>query len=125
MTKVVIGTVVAVVAIVGAIYYFSQEEPASAAVQEFAQCINDSGTTYYGAFWCPNCQEQEELFGTAKDQLPYVECSNPDRSQTEECIVAGIEAYPTWEFPNGERQTGMLPFEVLAARTGCPLPEER
>ena len=42
-----------------------------------AQCITDSGAQFYGADWCPHCQEQKLLFGNAVKKLPYVECTGP------------------------------------------------
>ena len=41
----------------------------------FAQCLKDKGAVFYGAFWCPNCQEQKKLFDSSIKLLPYVECS--------------------------------------------------
>src|SRR5471030_1004155 len=63
----------------------------------FAQCIKDSGATFYGAFWCPHCQAEKKNFGTSAHLLPYVECSNPDgNGQTQICIDKAITSYPTW-----------------------------
>jgi len=93
-------------------------------LDSFAQCIADSGATYYGAFWCPHCQAQNRLFGNSKQYLPYVECSTPDgRGQTDVCIEQEIASYPTWEFADGERFTGELTLAQLSERTGCELPE--
>jgi hypothetical protein len=65
------------------------------------------------------------MFGSAKDLLPYVECSTPDgRGQVQECTDASVEAYPTWEFADGERMAGLLSFERLAENTGCEMPVE-
>lgn len=90
----------------------------------FATCIKDSGAIFYGAFWCPHCHNQKALFGTAERFLPYVECSNPDgKSQNETCNDAGVESYPTWVFPNGEKLTGEISLETLAAKTSCLLPQ--
>lgn len=92
---------------------------------EFATCIAKSGATYYGAFWCPNCKHQEELFGDAKSLLPRIECSTPDgRSQLAVCSQANVTAYPTWEFADGSRAQGVQSLETLARRTGCVLPVE-
>ena len=89
----------------------------------FATCIKDSGTIFYGAFWCPHCQAQKKLFGTAEALLPYVECSTPDgNSQTKVCNDAKIEGYPTWVFPNGVRESGELSLAELSKQTACPLP---
>jgi thiol-disulfide isomerase/thioredoxin len=89
----------------------------------FATCIADSGTKFYGAFWCPHCQAQKALFGKSEKKLPYVECSQPNgNTQTQVCIDAEIKTYPTWEYPDGTRETGERSFEELAAETGCALP---
>lgn len=91
----------------------------------FAQCINDSGTTYYGAFWCPNCKNQEALFGRSARLLPRIECSTPDGSgQLPVCKDAEITGYPTWDFPDGSRVTGTQSLEYLSEMTSCPLTED-
>ena len=89
----------------------------------FTQCIADSGAKFYGAFWCPHCQDQKNIFGSSKKYLPYVECSTPDRSsQLPECSSIGIESYPTWIFSDNSR-TNFLSLEELSRKTNCPLPE--
>ena len=91
---------------------------------ELAQCLGEKGAVFYGAFWCPHCQEQKKMFGNSADLLPYVECSLPNgKDQTQECIDKEIVQYPTWEFADGERITGERPPEELAEKTGCALPE--
>lgn len=90
---------------------------------EFATCLNEENATFYGAFWCPNCAQQKELFRASADNLDYVECSTPDgQSQTTLCQAENIQSYPTWEFADGSRVTGVQPLETLAERTGCELP---
>lgn len=108
--------------VVGAIFLVTAgKKPAE--LNEFAQCIKDSGTKFYGAFWCPHCQNQKALFGASVDYLPYVECSTPDGQEVlDVCKEAGIESYPTWVFPNGSKETGEHTLEALAEKTGCELP---
>jgi len=90
----------------------------------FAQCISDSGAKYYGAFWCPNCKNQEAMFGRSAGFLPRIECSTPDgRGQLPVCREAEIKGYPTWEFADGTREGGTQTLESLGERTGCALPE--
>lgn len=92
---------------------------------EFAQCLKDSGATFYGTFWCPHCQSQKALFGRSMKFVPYVECSTPDgRGQTSVCRDAGITSYPTWQFNSSttDRMSGQLSLETLAEKTGCVLP---
>ena len=88
---------------------------------DFAQCVADSGALLYGAYWCPNCQDQKDMFdGSAK--LSYIECSTVNRQQTKQCADAGITAYPTWVFGDGSREQGTIPMDMIAERTGCQLP---
>lgn len=99
-----------------------EREPA--ALDMFASCLKNKGATFYGAFWCPHCQNQKKLFGGSVDLLPYVECSTPDsKGQTQICIDKEVKSYPTWEFADKSRETGELSLSKLAEKTGCPLPE--
>lgn len=90
----------------------------------FAQCLKDKGAVFYGAFWCPHCQNTKKLFGASAKLLPYVECSAPDgKSQLQACVEKKIEQYPTWEFADGGRLTGERTLQELADKTGCELPK--
>jgi len=92
---------------------------------EFAQCLNDKGAVFYGAFWCPHCQSQKKLFGSAEKLLNYVECSTPDgNAQVKQCLDKNITGYPTWEFADGSREGGEVALEKLAEKTGCVLPAD-
>jgi hypothetical protein len=109
----------AVVLIVGGMVWYA-DEPGQ--YDQFATCIKNSGTTFFGAFWCPHCQEEKSYFGKSWTKLPYVECSSPDgQSQTQTCIQNKIQSYPTWQFKDGSRKTGTLSLEDLSTFTGCPL----
>ncbi len=88
---------------------------------DFAQCLSDKGAKMYGAYWCPHCKEQKEAFGNSWKYVNYIECSESDGSQTQECAAAGIKGYPTWEFADGSRESGLMTFNELSAKTGCPL----
>ncbi|MEX2010582.1 MAG: hypothetical protein WD874_02140 [Parcubacteria group bacterium] len=113
-----------VVAVLGGLVWLMNRPTPPNVLDSFAQCISDTGTKYYGAFWCPNCKNQNAMFGSAKAYLPYIECSTPDgKSQTKECTEAGVQAYPTWVFPDGEKETGTLSLPYLSERTACQLPQ--
>jgi hypothetical protein len=115
------GFLVAIALITGYAVYDSKRP---GAYDEFAQCIAESGTIFYGAFWCPHCQNQKAMFGKSAELLPYVECSTPDgRAQLSLCTEVGVEGYPTWVFPDGSRESGEVPLSELAAKTGCELLE--
>lgn len=88
----------------------------------FAQCLGEQGAKFYGAFWCPHCQNQKAMFGKSEKLLPYVECSTPDgRSQLPICNDIGISSYPTWIFTDGSKLTGEIPLADLAVKTSCEL----
>ena len=94
--------IVSIIIIIGGIgAYFALKPQAPGKLDGFAQAIKASGAEFYGAFWCPHCQEQKAEFGTSEKYLPYVECSNPDQSQTQICIDKKIESYPSWTFKDG------------------------
>ncbi|MEK7132933.1 MAG: hypothetical protein AAB830_02665 [Patescibacteria group bacterium] len=93
-------------------------------LDSFAVCLKDSGTVYYGAFWCPHCQATNKMFGKSKSLLPYVECSTPNgQAQTQICIDKKITGYPTWVFPDGNILTGERTLAELSTASGCPLPQ--
>ena len=121
--KEVITLIIALLVIGGLIAWGVIDSKTPGKYDELAICLEEKGATFFGAFWCPHCIDQKSMFGKSADLLPYVECSTSDRGQTEECEAEGITNYPTWEFPNGERQTGAIPPNVLASLTNCPLPE--
>lgn len=88
----------------------------------FATCLGEKGVTFYGAFWCPHCQNQKKLFGSSVDKLPYVECSAPDgKAQLQECTDKKIISYPTWEFADGSRLKGEQSLKILSEKTGCAI----
>jgi len=62
-----------------------------------AKHLKNQGAGLYGAVWCSHCKEQKELFGNAKEFLPYHECDlEAANSEAKICEDAGITAYPTW-----------------------------
>ena len=123
-TKITVGFILLVV--VALIIYNSVRGSAdSGKYDAFAQCLTDSGVKMYGAYWCPHCQNQKKMFGSSWDNIIYIECSLPNKAgQTDICIAAGIQGYPTWEFADGSRTSGELTFGDLSLRSGCVLPAE-
>lgn len=116
-----IGIFVLVIAGLGASVFVKS---APSKLGPFAQCLKEKGATFYGAFWCPHCQAQKRMFGSAASELPYTECSTPNgQGQLQVCIDKGIQQYPTWEFADGSRLTGEVPLAQLAEKTGCELPQ--
>jgi thiol-disulfide isomerase/thioredoxin len=119
-TKVFLGIIIGLIVIIGGALMVNAKTPGK--YDDFAQCISDSGTKFYGAYWCPHCQSQKALFGKSVKKLPYVECAVSQDKQTQICIDNKIESYPTWEFSDGSRVTGELTFTELAEKTSCAVP---
>ncbi|HDL75047.1 MAG TPA: hypothetical protein ENH06_01520 [bacterium] len=99
-----------------------QEEIGLGEYDEFAKCLSNEGVKIYGAYWCPHCKNQKEMFGNSWQYVEYIECSLPGGSgQKQVCKDAKINSYPTWEFKDGERKTGELSFEQLKEKTKCEI----
>lgn len=113
------------VILVGAIFAIKSFNNQPGEYDDFTQCLADSGTKMYGAWWCGHCAEQKKSFGKSWDVLVkeggYIECSTTQRTQTEFCRQAGITSYPTWRFPDGSELKGKLDFFALAQKSGCEL----
>ena len=122
-STITIGVIIAIALIV-AIFY-STRAPAEPGIYDaLAQCITDSGAKMYGAYWCPHCINQKELFGPSFDKITYIECdARGDNADPKACEEAGVEGYPTWIFGDGTRRSGEVPLRTLASLTGCSMPE--
>ena len=89
----------------------------------FAKCVAARQAKMYGAYWCPHCAEQKEMFESSFRYVPYVECGVPgSRDEAPACKDAGIKHFPTWQFADGERREGTQPLQALGTKTGCDLP---
>ena len=79
------------------------------------------GARFYGAWTCPACVRQMELFGKqAAVLVPYVECRMPEQRPKEAaaCREAKVRAYPTWLLPNGQRREGVQSIDELSRWSG-------
>jgi hypothetical protein len=114
-----------IIIVILSIFVFSmirKNESVYGKYDEFAKCLTNNGVKMYGAYWCPHCNNQKKMFGDSWKYINYIECSLPNRAgQTEFCKQAGIRAYPTWEFKNGERIEGELTLEQLSQYSNCKL----
>jgi len=101
----------------------SVEENRVTKYDSFAQCLTDAGAKFYGAYWCPHCKDQKELFDNSA-KIPYIECSTPNgQGQLAICIDEGITGYPTWKFADESIANGNQTLEQLAEKTSCELPQ--
>lgn len=122
-TKLITSVVIILIVLGGIVWYGTRAGSGPGRLDSFAQCIKDSGAKFYGAYWCPHCQNQKKLFGNSAKLLPYIECSTPDgNNQTLECREKGIQSYPTWIFADGSIGGGEQSLEKLALATKCSLP---
>ncbi|MEO8717820.1 MAG: vitamin K epoxide reductase family protein [Burkholderiales bacterium] len=87
--------------------------------------LRASGARFYGAYWCPTCQKQKELFEASVDRLPYVECSPDGRRGVAnfDCVANDIKDYPTWII-SGRRYTGLISADQLATLSKFKPPAE-
>ena len=93
--------------------------PEDPQLQALAIHLSESGVKFFGAYWCPRCQEQKAMFQASAKRLPYVECSSGGRGSplTAPCVVENIKSYPTWIIGE-ERLTGLQTPAELASMTG-------
>lgn len=94
----------------------SESVPDQIALATYLQGIK---AKMYGAYWCPHCHAQQELFGKqAFTAITYIECDPRGKdAQPDLCKAAKIQAYPTWEI-RGKYYTGRLSLEKLAILSG-------
>jgi uncharacterized membrane protein len=118
----------AFVAVAALLLYFSglfapSAGPEKPYLKGLAIHLKESGARFYGAYWCPTCQKQKELFEASVGRLPYVECSPNGRGGVAnfDCVANDIKDYPTWII-DGRRYTGLLTPAQLAALTNYQPP---
>ncbi len=71
--KVFLGIIIGLIVFIGGLFIVNAKTPGK--YDTFAQCISDSGTKFYGTYWCPHCAAQKAIFGKSAKKLPYVECA--------------------------------------------------
>jgi hypothetical protein len=114
--------IVAILAIVGGAIFLMWYRD-NTRYDGFAKCLTAKQAKMYGAFWCPHCAEQKELFSGSFKYAPYIECGIVGQHGIQQvCTDAGIKQFPTWIFANGNRFEGRKSLEFLSDQTGCSLP---
>jgi hypothetical protein len=67
---------------------------------ELAKILREKGITMYGAYWCPHCSRQKDLFGAeAWRNMDYVECS--PKGYGFKGICKNVDCYPTFRDKRG------------------------
>lgn len=99
----------------------AEGEPANDLVQ-FAKNLAAAGVKFFGADWNAPSNQQKSLFQDGARFLPFIEVTNPDRSLNAVGLANNITTFPTWEFPDGSRATGVLSLAEIAQRSGVSIP---
>src|SRR5262245_11077520 len=96
-------------------YWGDAPGPEDPWVKALAEHLTKSDVKFYGASWCPHCQDQKKLFGSSVKRIPYVECSpgGPKAPPAQVCKDKNIQSFPTWII-DGQRHTGVFPLDALA-----------
>jgi len=114
------GGAAGVAIVLGAFVFAAGPEGASPYQLALARHLAQTKAVFYGAYWCPHCQEQKHKFGGAAGLLPYVECDpKGTNSQTERCERAGVKSFPTWVI-GSVRLEGVQSLEALAEASAFP-----
>jgi uncharacterized membrane protein len=115
------GAAIIVVALLHLWYAGLFAHPDTPRLNALAAHLEESGARFYGAWWCPACQAQKQEFGSAGDNLPFIECSTGGRGSapTLHCRELGIQSYPTWIIDD-RRYEGVLSPGELARHAGFP-----
>jgi thiol-disulfide isomerase/thioredoxin len=94
-------------------------KPSSAEQIAVADWLRQRGVIFYGAWWCPACFQQKNLFGKeAGNRLPYVECDKEETGR-QRCAAADVRVFPTWVL-EGNRLEGVQTVEELKRWGGFP-----
>ncbi|MFO1064627.1 MAG: tandem-95 repeat protein [Pirellulales bacterium] len=88
----------------------------------FAKALAAANVKMYGAYWCPHCLAQKQLFEDGAQYLPFVEVTDANRNPTSVATQNNITSYPTWVFADGSRLVGEQSLAALAAQAGIAIP---
>ncbi|MCX5963705.1 MAG: vitamin K epoxide reductase family protein [Cyanobacteria bacterium] len=101
---------------------------------QLAKHLKETGAKMYGAYWCPHCCEQKQLFGKeAMKEFNYVECADDGKNaDAKACASIRPEAekqtgqsfgFPSWEV-GGKFYAGRQTLADLAKNSGYTGPKD-
>lgn len=93
---------------------------------QLAQHLIEVDAKMYGAWWCPHCHDQKQLFGReAAKTIPYIECDPAGQNPQESLCrsIPEVRSYPTWEV-DGQFYAGTQSLETLATLSGYTGPSD-
>jgi len=82
-----------------------------------AKHLSQSGAIMYGAYWCPHCSRQKEMFGSeAWSYIKYIECSAKGYAYggPKMCAPALENGFPTWKFSKDNIASGEMALGRIA-----------
>ena len=81
---------------------------------KLAKYFSEEGVKMYGAYWCPYCDKQKQIFESSFDLIEYIECDSKGQNPNLNlCNQKNITSFPTWEI-NGKLYPGMRTLKNLA-----------
>jgi len=63
--------------VIAGIFFFVSANSKLGKLDIFAQCLKEKGSIFYGAFWCPHCQNQKTMFGKSQKLLLMLNAQRP------------------------------------------------
>jgi thiol-disulfide isomerase/thioredoxin len=89
------------------------------AIAGLAAHLRKINAKMYGAYWCPHCKHQKDMFGDDGFRpITYIECDpKGTNAKPDLCRAANIKGYPTWEI-KGKFYPGTQSLEELATLSG-------
>jgi hypothetical protein len=107
----------------GTVMYIPKRVQRSSTPQaiELAKILHTNGVSMYGAYWCPHCSRQKELFGAeAWSQMSYIECAPKGYGFQGGKACKDVDGYPTFRDKKGKimNVSGEQPLEFLAKYVG-------
>lgn len=80
--------------------------------EKLVSCLNDKSAVLYTSKTCPDCDNQLDLFGNAKEKVNVITCSS-----AEECPEGGV---PAWQIGK-QIVYGVKSLEELIEISGCEI----
>src|SRR6266576_128180 len=106
--------IVLLIVAAGGVAIYLVKRPRVSRLDGFAKCLAARQVKMYGLYWCTHCEEQKEMFGSAFQYVPYIECGTKgSRAEQPACVEAGVKNFPTWQFVT-DRHEGVLRLETLS-----------
>jgi len=92
---------------------------------DLAKHLKKENIVLYGAYWCPHCTRQKELFGREAWQIMaaknYVECdARGNGGNPSMCRANEIDGFPSWKKGRQEFLRGDVSLSKLAEASNYP-----